>query len=71
MTAGLAGWFACAMFASVAYSWTFYYLLALTVAARELTRDRLSLVNASPRPVVTRSSAATTHGFGQLAHGVN
>ncbi len=36
MTAGLAGWFVCAMFASVAYNWTFYYLLALTVAAREL-----------------------------------
>ena len=42
MTAGLIGWFACAMFASVAYSWTFYYLLALIVAARELTRDRLA-----------------------------
>ena len=28
------------MFASVAYNWTFYYLLALIVAAREMTRDR-------------------------------
>jgi putative inorganic carbon (hco3(-)) transporter len=46
MTAGLVGWFTCAMFASVAYSWTFYYLLALTVAARELTRDRLAAVRA-------------------------
>ncbi|HEV3057930.1 MAG TPA: O-antigen ligase family protein [Vicinamibacterales bacterium] len=42
MSAGLVGWFVCAQFASVAYSWTFYYLLALTVAARELTRDRLA-----------------------------
>jgi O-antigen ligase len=42
MTAGLIGWFVCAMFASVAYNWTFYYLLALIVAARELTRDRLA-----------------------------
>jgi O-antigen ligase len=41
MTAGLIGWFVCAMFASVAYNWTFYYLLALIVAARELARDRL------------------------------
>jgi hypothetical protein len=41
MTAALAGWFTCAMFASVAYSWTFYYVLALIVAGRELTRDRL------------------------------
>jgi O-antigen ligase len=29
--AGLTGWFVCAQFASVAYSWTFYYLLALAV----------------------------------------
>jgi O-antigen ligase len=42
MTAGLVGWFVCAMFASVAYNWTFYYLLAMIVAARELTRDRLA-----------------------------
>jgi O-antigen ligase len=42
MTAGLIGWFVCAMFASVAYNWTFYYLLALIVAARELTRERLA-----------------------------
>ena len=41
MTAAIMGWLACAMFASVAYNWTFYYVLALTVAARELTRDRL------------------------------
>jgi O-antigen ligase len=37
--AGLVGWFACAMFASVAYSWTFYYLLGLIVAAREISRE--------------------------------
>jgi O-antigen ligase len=41
MTAGLVGWFTCALFASVAFSWTFYYLLALVVSARELTRTRL------------------------------
>jgi hypothetical protein len=35
--------FVCALFASIAYDWTFYYLLALTVAAREITRDRLPL----------------------------
>ncbi len=40
-TAGLVGWFTCALFASVAYNWTFYYLLALTVAARELVAYRL------------------------------
>ena len=46
MTAGLVGWFTCALFASVAYSWTFYYLLALIVAARELARTRLSAARA-------------------------
>lgn len=42
MTAGLLGWFTCALFASVAYSWTFYYLLALIVATRELVLARIS-----------------------------
>ena len=41
MTAALAGWFFCALFASVAYNWTFYYLLALAVAPREFLVDRL------------------------------
>jgi O-antigen ligase len=56
MTASLIGWFACALFASVAYSWTFYYLLALIVAGRELTRDRLAaaevLADTARRPAV-------------------
>jgi O-antigen ligase len=42
MSAGLIGWFVCSLFASVAYTWTFYYVLALIVAGRELTRYRLS-----------------------------
>lgn len=41
MAAALAGWFVCALFASVAYTWTFYYLLALATAPRELLIDRL------------------------------
>ncbi len=40
--AGLVGWFVCAFFASVAYHWTFYYLLALAIAPREVLRDRLA-----------------------------
>jgi O-antigen ligase len=59
MTAGLVGWFVCSLFASVAYSWTFYYLLALTVSARELTRDRLRTAQTieadRARPVSVRS----------------
>jgi O-antigen ligase len=46
MTAGLVGWFVCSLFASVAYSWTFYYLLALIVATRELARVRLAAARA-------------------------
>jgi Lipid A core - O-antigen ligase and related enzymes len=41
MTAALAGWFFCALFASVAYNWTFYYLLALAIAPGEFLVDRL------------------------------
>ena len=36
MSAGIIGWFVCAQFASVAYNWTFYYLLALAAAPRQL-----------------------------------
>jgi O-antigen ligase len=36
MSAGIIGWFICAQFASVAYNWTFYYLLALAAAPREV-----------------------------------
>jgi O-antigen ligase len=54
MTAALAGWFFCALFASVAYNWTFYYLLALAIAPREFLLDRLGkrpLRNAAPQRV--------------------
>ena len=44
MIATLVGWFVCAMFASVAYNWTFYYLLALAATPREMLRDVLSTV---------------------------
>jgi putative inorganic carbon (HCO3(-)) transporter len=40
MLAGLAGWFVCAQFASVAYNWTFYYLLGLIVCSRDVVRAR-------------------------------
>lgn len=42
MAASLTGWFVCAFFASVAYNWTFYYLLALAAAPREILRDSAS-----------------------------
>jgi O-antigen ligase len=40
MAASLVGWFVCAFFASVAYNWTFYYLLVLAAAPREILRAR-------------------------------
>ncbi len=46
MQAGLVGWLVCAMFASLAYNWTFYYVLALLVAARELAAHQA----ATPAP---------------------
>jgi O-antigen ligase len=66
MTAALVGWFVCAMFASVAYSWTFYYLLGLIVAARELVAARLAAaravsVAAGPLPT-ERASAGKGRG---------
>jgi putative inorganic carbon (hco3(-)) transporter len=40
MLAGLVGWTTCAFFASVAFNWTFYYVLALAVAGREIMSSR-------------------------------
>jgi O-antigen ligase len=60
LSVALLGWFTCAMFASVAYSWTFYYLLALIVAARELTRDRLAAARAVHDHLASRNTAAAT-----------
>jgi O-antigen ligase len=42
ITAAVIGWFICALFASVAYSWTFYYLLALAVAPRDILATLLA-----------------------------
>jgi O-antigen ligase len=40
MVAAMVGWFVCAFFASVAYNWTFYYVLGLSVTARDIVRAR-------------------------------
>ena len=47
IAASLAGWVVCALFASVAYNWTFYYLLALAAAPHNLLIDRMSPSRAS------------------------
>lgn len=41
MAASLAGFFVCAFFSSLAYNWTFYYLLVLAAAPRDILRERL------------------------------
>lgn len=60
LSAGLAGWFVCSLFASVAYNWTFYYVLALIVAARELVRERRRAMNVSAEVVARPSRFLTT-----------
>jgi probable O-glycosylation ligase (exosortase A-associated) len=51
LVAGLAGWFAAAMFASVAYYWTFYIVLGLAVTYREITlRDAKGIRDAGYLP---------------------
>ena len=54
MAASLAGFFVCSFFSSVAYNWTFYYLLILAVAPRDILRERL--------PVVPRRRAVAVAG---------
>jgi O-antigen ligase len=57
LSAALAGWFVCALFASVAYHWTFYYLLALAVVPRDYLRARLGEVGVPPRTAAGRAHA--------------
>jgi O-antigen ligase len=58
LSAALAGWFVCALFASVAYHWTFYYLLALAIVPREYLRARIGEARRQPRAVAARTHAA-------------
>jgi O-antigen ligase len=44
ITPSLVGWFVCAQFASVALNWTFYYVLAIAVAIREIAVARAATV---------------------------
>ncbi|HJR58564.1 MAG TPA: O-antigen ligase family protein [Vicinamibacterales bacterium] len=54
MMAAVIGWFVCALFASVAYSWTFYYLLALAAAPHTILADRLAQHAPARRTTATR-----------------
>ena len=52
MLAAIVGWTVCALFASVAFNWTFYYVLALAVAGREIVAARRAEAKAAIVPVV-------------------
>jgi hypothetical protein len=58
MAASLAGFFVCAFFSSLAYNWTFYYLLVLAAAPRDILRARMAGTPARRRAAV----AATASG---------
>ena len=58
LSAALAGWFVCALFASVAYNWTFYYLLALATAPRDYLLARVATARAERRAAASRTVAA-------------
>ncbi len=58
LSAALAGWFVCALFGSVAYHWTFYYLLALATLPREYLLARIGDASLQPRAVASRTQAA-------------
>jgi O-antigen ligase len=47
MLAAMVGWTVCSMFASVAFNWTFYYVLALAVAGREVLAARVAAARAA------------------------
>jgi O-antigen ligase len=56
MLAAIVGWTVCSFFASVAFNWTFYYVLALAVAGREILRARHAV--AAPAPAHVPQAAA-------------
>ena len=57
MMASVIGWFVCAQFASVGYTWTFYYLLALAVAPRDILMARLAHAVRTARQPLARARA--------------
>jgi O-antigen ligase len=60
MIAALVGWSVCSLFASVAFNWTFYYVLALAVAGREIAEAR-GLAPAREKTVVGTAEVVRVH----------
>jgi probable O-glycosylation ligase (exosortase A-associated) len=59
MAASLVGWFVCSMFSSVAYNWTFYYLLALAATPRDILRGAAVSAKRAVAPVRDARTATT------------
>jgi O-antigen ligase len=60
LVAGLVGWLVCALFASVAFNWTFYLIFALAVAAREIAWSRRVVTATPARAAGTLRAAGAT-----------
>ena len=58
MVACMMGWFVCAMFASVALNWTFYYVLGLSACTRDVVRMRESAYAKAKALAIREASAA-------------
>jgi O-antigen ligase len=67
MAASLAGFFICSFFSSIAYGWTFYYLLALAVAPRDILQGRIPR---AVRGATAAAAGAAPRAFGLPARGV-
>ena len=59
LVAGLVGWFICSLFASIAYNWTFYYLLGLAAVTRDLGRPLIARLPAARRGRPAQAPATT------------
>jgi O-antigen ligase len=57
-TVAVVGWLVCALFASVAYNWTLYYLVALAIIPRDFLVDRLQPQRRRSRAAALRASVA-------------
>lgn len=54
MLAALVGWTVCALFAAVAFNWTFYYVLGLAVCGREIAWQHRAAAELAPEPAASR-----------------
>jgi O-antigen ligase len=61
MAASLVGWAVCSMFSSVAYGWTFYYLLALAATPRDILRGTAVAARRVATAAVDRRAVAPSH----------